>query len=691
MDQKVTAVWSPDGSQIAASTGRCIYLWDRANRALLKTIVLQNGWEREGGRPSLSFSSDGSLLAHGSRGYVGLWNLEGPADVVLRPERVLGLGSIGYYAALSPDGRQAITPSTRGALLWDAESGNLLRVFDLGSTYEWPVFSGDGQRVAIWAGCSVRIWDLTTGRLISQVPLSGPPSVSDDGRWLAGEFEVDSTQEARVYETTTGRVRFALPLEDGGRALITPDGTQVLVTAYSTDSAGVWHTELMVYDVATGANLWSRAAINGVPAAIAPDGAKAVLVMDGETSSIFQAYDLSNGDMIVEVAFPRSWGWPQIGGFSPDGSRFLVRTSRPGPNPDLLCVLDLNEQVLKYTWERLVDTWPYALGWNADGSQVIEMGSDRIVHRDVATGAVVREVALSKDGIFADVVQAAFSSSDQEILAVDYDAHSPSPQRAMVLDALTGEVLSQVSAERCWAVNDRLLSAEYRQDEGCTLTVRDAHTSRVLHEPGYPGDIRSVAMSTDGRRLALSHFAGRYDEGSGTTSLLIDLSDGAELWRREEVGYHANGVVGLLPDGSRILLAQGCLQDSDLYAPFLWDWASNEPRVYYFGHGGVNGVRVSRDGSAMLVSYGASTGCSDGSYVSHLALWDVHRGQLEFGLAAGEPVISEDWKRTLTANWDGGEVTGWTTWDLATGSRVHTHNGMGGSCPIAKRAQSPGR
>ncbi len=76
-------------------------------------------------------------------------------------EIILGLGTL-EAAVYSPDGKHIATAGSLGAVLWDAETGALLRTF-LGHTelVLSVAFSPDGTRVLTgsWDG-TARIWQL---------------------------------------------------------------------------------------------------------------------------------------------------------------------------------------------------------------------------------------------------------------------------------------------------------------------------------------------------------------------------------------------------------------------------------------------------------------------------------------------------------------------------------------------------
>ncbi len=114
-----------------------------------------------------------------SDGIMRLWDANSGADVCPQPGHEYTVRK----AALSPDGKTAITTSwDRTLRWWDAVTGHELRKIDLPDTAEGLAISPDGKMVvASIEGLGLRMWNLATGQESKPVEL---PSGIKGGRLL---------------------------------------------------------------------------------------------------------------------------------------------------------------------------------------------------------------------------------------------------------------------------------------------------------------------------------------------------------------------------------------------------------------------------------------------------------------------------------------------------------------------------
>ncbi len=108
-----------------------------------------------------------------------LWDANTGADLCPQPGHEYSVRK----AALSPDGKTAITTSwDRTMRWWDAETGHELRKIDLAATAEGLAISSDGKTViASIEGLGLRSWNLANGQETTPVEL---PSGIKGGRLL---------------------------------------------------------------------------------------------------------------------------------------------------------------------------------------------------------------------------------------------------------------------------------------------------------------------------------------------------------------------------------------------------------------------------------------------------------------------------------------------------------------------------
>ncbi|MGO8796503.1 MAG: WD40 repeat domain-containing protein [Candidatus Sulfotelmatobacter sp.] len=129
---------------------------------------------------SLSFSSDGKLLAVGSTpSIVDIWDVEKRTKI-----RSFDYGAT---VALSPDGRSFAT-NGRDVRVWDVESGKLLKSMKWSGETIWRLaFDSTGTRLLVRAnGKEDTVFDVTTGQLLAVLKNTQEAQFSRDGGLLIG-------------------------------------------------------------------------------------------------------------------------------------------------------------------------------------------------------------------------------------------------------------------------------------------------------------------------------------------------------------------------------------------------------------------------------------------------------------------------------------------------------------------------
>lgn len=277
-------------------------------------------------------------------------------------------------AEFSPDGRMVVTTDIeKGAILWDVETGRMLRFF---KAHTEATFSPDGKMLATdhaeplnnKLDNGVVLWDIQTGEKLKTIH-HFPGEIrsirfTPDGRLLAinsevrgldvvevetgrllGTFDGSPTPhnpsvlspdgklaatrvsggQVDLYDVTSGEKLYELKSEEGyiGSLSFTPDSRELI--------GGIAFKPPVVWDAVTGeiVNKLEKPLITGSALLLSPDGKS---IMNRTDDGDMRLLDVETGEQLQVFKAARQQGG--IHGFTPDGR--TVMTSVYDKNPTMV-------------------------------------------------------------------------------------------------------------------------------------------------------------------------------------------------------------------------------------------------------------------------------------------------------------------------------------------------------------------
>ena len=466
------AAWSSDGTLLAVEEGQgAVRVWEVRSR---RPVALLQG--HTANINAVEFAPEGSrLLVASDDGSASLWeDARTGRRVHLLPHQASVID-----ARFSPSGGQVVTASSdRTAVVWDAATGERVRTLrEHQGTVTRVLFARDGDRIVTASeDTTVILWDAASGQRLARWQ-GLQPMVEVVGDRLLTMAE-DSTAIVWAAEPQVRLTPLIGHSSDVYRISFSPDGGRI-ITAGRDGTARLW-------DAVTGRELVAfRGHVGAIYSArMSPDGALVATAGGDGTVRLWDVDSASHTVLRGHTELVRDVAWHPAGealvSVGDDGTaRVWSRDQRP---------------------PRVISAHTLAVagvGFSPAGDRFATVGGDRAL-RVWRTRDGGREASFD----VPDALQTVrFDHSGKRLLG----APGVPPVRVLAADSgaprleLVGHIGSVEAAE--WGAGDRLIATA-----GLDGTVRlwDSATGDLLQSLQVGSRLWSVAISTDGRRLAFS-------------------------------------------------------------------------------------------------------------------------------------------------------------------------------------------
>ncbi|HZL72602.1 MAG TPA: WD40 repeat domain-containing protein [Planctomycetota bacterium] len=518
-----------------------VAVWDLGGTAPRKSIQAFKAPGMSGMVRCLVATSDGARL-------VATGAYQQPV-VVLDPEKGAEVRSISIkdpvVSALSvhPKVRQALVGFTTGATLYDLDTGDVVKQFELPKPEAGKAPPGGipsrgiegmgidpagGVAYALARGLGMVTWDIGTGAVLKTMPVSsytgGSSLFSPDGK----RFAAASYNRIEVWDIEKSSLHKGIRVNGAYRLDLIRDGKVAVI--------GTMDGALVVWDVEADKKLSGETAGPIGALAVSPDGRFALA---GTRDGVNKLWNLKTGALVrtFEPLSPKKYGdgspthnYASAFEFSADGRRAAsghwdcrsalwdvetgkavrewsdgihgtsVRCITFSPDgrrvaaPSVICDVESGEVLKSFDISRGAQT---AVVFTPDGSHVVTGGNDETIRvRDASTGAIVREMkgagrvvsmALSLDGKYL----VTGTELGGQVQLWDFAEGKAIRSFQMKSDRLGSEIVVALSPDgRCL----------YTGSPGGDLLAWDLETAKIVKKfEGHLSSIKAIACSAGGR------------------------------------------------------------------------------------------------------------------------------------------------------------------------------------------------
>lgn len=499
----------------------------------------------------------------------------------------------------SPDGKSFASGSRNEVIgLWNATTGDLLKILEASSAVYAVAFSPDGKIIA--SGCRdgyIRLWDTTTGASHDCFKAHSHPihaiAFSPDGKHISSACKNESI---KLWEITTGTIRDPKPtLVSGSGSFPTtmafsPGGKYIAVSSRN-DNISLWDTFTGSLLKTLEVGNWRALpeAINVL--AISPNGR---LLASGSMYGIFHLWDTSTGDRQTPLR-PTIQNKLTAISFSPNGEIIAL-----GYDDGTIKLLNIMTGDIQKTFRGHSDAID-ATTFSPDGKNIISASRDMSIKLwDATTGDFQQTL---EEHLYTTTV--ASSSADGLITSGGIRNYTQVYHTASI------EGHSREVANVMFSPDGKQIASTSKDD---TIKLWDATTGEVQKTfQDFAANFLSLAFSPSGNYIA----SGSFDE----TVKLWDTRTGdiQETFRGHSGAIYS---IAFSPDEKQI--ASGSWDKTVK----LWDCATGNLLRTFEGH--TDDVRIltfSPDGK--FIASGCYNCSGLGNSPKSIKLWDISTGDLQ--------------------------------------------------------------